>query len=676
MSTRPVKKATRKSPRNSPTEIFKNIYGVEGTVDTPPVVVEFQRNLATERINFNHEMERGDLKYAPSDKNPYYMCLHYSQLADLRKISLGGCQWATPARYSGNDERFPRSEPDVALDSFFNVSLKLFYDMANEQVDWMALSNLEDPQEGNTPEERKKEAAVLKEMAFGALSDTPQRDPLDGKRYDEPDPVMQIEGEAIQLPPPLVYQNPPSTSSIDYEGVRWDHDSLKLHLGWEADQIVASFERLVGEINNGRSQPNTRLVPVTDEEVGNNGLLKMGENPFFLFTTYISVGDFNTYMQRLEVLTDAYQNLVRKDAHRMKRTSDPDLVSWLRGSYKPMETSKYTKPQNTARELYVKENKHGSTWRIGVSWDKVKEAGGKRIAEYAPIKIMGMSANVAAEKAFGWEILDQAKMVLGHEHRISSGMFMAEWLHLCAFSWGGLTTSSKSTKLVYRSSDIPENLIIGTSETNSVMTRFEKAWQALVRDESDLWIGGNSAFHAKLVVARNRNSENVVWDTKDVNTHLYGREEAPMTQTERDIAELFHFVAYTVSYSIEFPNGCNLLAMGPGSGLKTTFYPFLRPLYHRLEDQLDQVLYEKIKARYSDDFMSDGLKAMSFGIDPITTDGQILYDGIVQYGGATDLGTSPYTTSVGVTRKGNWKNAYNKDGETKKNPGVKPMGKR
>jgi hypothetical protein len=48
---------------------------------------------------------------------------------------------------------------------------------------------------------------------------------------------------------------------------------------------------------------------------------------------------------------------------------------------------------------------------------------------------------------------------------------LSQWLHLCAFSWGGLTTSPKSTKLVYRSSDIPENLIIGTSETNSVMTR-------------------------------------------------------------------------------------------------------------------------------------------------------------------------------------------------------------
>lgn len=139
MSTRPVKKATRKSPRNSPTEIFKNIYGVEGTADSPPVAVEFKRNLATERINFNHEMERGDLKYAPSDKNPYYMCLHKSQLGGLLQISQGGFQWATPARYTSNNYPFLRAVPETALDSFFNISLKLFYDMANDQVDWLAL---------------------------------------------------------------------------------------------------------------------------------------------------------------------------------------------------------------------------------------------------------------------------------------------------------------------------------------------------------------------------------------------------------------------------------------------------------------------------------------------------------------------------------------------------------
>jgi hypothetical protein len=79
---------------------------------------------------------------------------------------------------------------------------------------------LEDPQVVNTPEERVKETAVLKEMAFAALLDPPQRDPLDRKRYDEPDPVIQIEGEAIELPP-LIYQKPPSSSSIDYEKVRW-----------------------------------------------------------------------------------------------------------------------------------------------------------------------------------------------------------------------------------------------------------------------------------------------------------------------------------------------------------------------------------------------------------------------------------------------------------------------
>jgi hypothetical protein len=198
-------------------------------------------------------------------------------------------------------------------------------------------------------------------------------------------------------------------------------------LGWQVDQIVASFERLVEEINNGRSQPNTSLIPVTDEDVREYKLVKvcslstaailcsgltlvqMSQNPFLLFTTYI-----NTYMQSLEAITGTNQNLIRKDASRSQRTTDADLKSWLLGKYKPMKTPKYTEPQKTARRainnamnsmiktedpLYLEEDKHSSTWRIGVSWDKVEKADGKRIGEYAPKEIIGMSANVVSLRA-------------------------------------------------------------------------------------------------------------------------------------------------------------------------------------------------------------------------------------------------------------------------------------
>src|SRR5882757_9708571 len=55
----------------------------------------------------------------------------------------------------------------------------------------------------------------------------------------------------------------------------------------------------------------------------------------------------------------------------------------------------------------------------------------------------------------------------------------AEWLHRCAYSWGGLGKDS------YTSSQVPQTLIFGTGECNSIMTRYEKAFQALVCREGD-----------------------------------------------------------------------------------------------------------------------------------------------------------------------------------------------
>jgi hypothetical protein len=45
-----------------------------------------------------------------------------------------------------------------------------------------------------------------------------------------------------------------------------------------------------------------------------------------------------------------------------------------------------------------------------------------------------------------------------------------QWLHLAAFSWGGYLPSDHRTG--FSTSQNLENLIFGTSETNSLMTRY------------------------------------------------------------------------------------------------------------------------------------------------------------------------------------------------------------
>jgi hypothetical protein len=83
-------------------------------------------------------------------------------------------------------------------------------------------------------------------------------------------------------------------------------------------------------------------------------------------------------------------------------------------------------------------------------------------------------------KAFGWGDYNKKTVSskIGIEWPATSHM-PAEWLHRCAYSWGGLEGNS------YKSSQVPQNLIFGTGECNSIMTRYEKAFQALVCREGD-----------------------------------------------------------------------------------------------------------------------------------------------------------------------------------------------
>ncbi|KAF5645159.1 hypothetical protein F52700_2359 [Fusarium sp. NRRL 52700] len=53
--------------------------------------------------------------------------------------------------------------------------------------------------------------------------------------------------------------------------------------------------------------------------------------------------------------------------------------------------------------------------------------------------------------------------------RMRSGVYPAEWLHLSAFSWGGV--ASVDDEDGYITSQNLENLVFGTSEWNSAMTR-------------------------------------------------------------------------------------------------------------------------------------------------------------------------------------------------------------
>ncbi|KAH9225315.1 hypothetical protein K456DRAFT_1332203 [Colletotrichum gloeosporioides 23] len=98
-----------------------------------------------------------------------------------------------------------------------------------------------------------------------------------------------------------------------------------------------------------------------------------------------------------------------------------------------------------------------------------------RQSEVTQKGVMGISATKVAKIA-GWPKstirLSGVKDAGGKIVWDSPSVFPAEWLHRSAFSWGNETTNNGLTQ---RSS----NLVFGSSETNSKMTRYEKAWQQL-----------------------------------------------------------------------------------------------------------------------------------------------------------------------------------------------------
>jgi hypothetical protein len=73
------------------------------------------------------------------------------------------------------------------------------------------------------------------------------------------------------------------------------------------------------------------------------------------------------------------------------------------------------------------------------------------------------------QAAEGWRLPSR-----GEYHSLQSMTeltFSFQWLHLSAFSWGGFADVTQ-TEDGYSTSQNFENLVFGTSETNSVMTRY------------------------------------------------------------------------------------------------------------------------------------------------------------------------------------------------------------
>ena len=209
--------------------------------------------------------------------------------------------------------------------------------------------------------------------------------------------------------------------------------------------------------------------------------------------------------------------------------------------------------------------------------------------------------------------------------------WVSEWLHLSAFSFGGFDDEERA----YETSQVPENLVFGTGECNSLMTRYEMAWQALFDEEDSLEIKWNKKNPVRksgtleILTNHSKHDSHIVFDLEENGNFTHGKidlaaganlddlkssamgppqgtdrlaqkvaggTETIITscQALRRVCREHPFMAYRIHYSLTMNEWSRLLQRPITKG-EFDFFPFRRPMYHAIEADLDDRLFELLK---------------------------------------------------------------------------------
>ncbi|KAI1858010.1 uncharacterized protein JN550_012903 [Neoarthrinium moseri] len=295
---------------------------------------------------------------------------------------------------------------------------------------------------------------------------------------------------------------------------------------------------------------------------------------------------------------------------------------------------------------------HGQTAiDITLGQAKMAAAAGKRASQLTQAAVMGGVSASDIATTLEWE-----------KQRMSSGFFSSEWLHLAAFSWGGFLPADQ--KSGFSTSQNLENLIFGTSETNSLMTRYEMAWQDFYRREQklhdklgpllqenprspqgrleircndfsqpiryDRYTPGNQynfdyfTMDEKLVKeVRDASDKILSSDNPKLMLDVYnslGDTTKRLNQDHRTagqaasqaemllLAHDFPAVVYSLEYTIK--NEFISVLLDDQACASYMFYPFHRSLYHQAEAVLDALVWKAIKEK-ADALVDDAIEKLA-----------------------------------------------------------------
>ncbi|KAL6821719.1 hypothetical protein J3E69DRAFT_382222 [Trichoderma sp. SZMC 28015] len=218
--------------------------------------------------------------------------------------------------------------------------------------------------------------------------------------------------------------------------------------------------------------------------------------------------------------------------------------------------------------------KQGAGAPTTIDADKIEKAVGKRKEVKSQQSVMGGLTATDLAKLFEWNA--------DPPH----GFSKAEWLHLIAFSFGGIGAGNS-----FHLSQLSLNFIFGTAECNSVMYRYEGSWQVLYKYEAELRklygkAGPQGQVQAQIndgLLVRPLHSPNgLPW--------IFGNNPDGLHET---LVKKFPWLCYALQYRITMDGS---LVFGTTNTLQQVvdFFPFTRPFFTKAEALVDRFLLDEL----------------------------------------------------------------------------------
>ncbi|MCJ1359189.1 MAG: hypothetical protein MMC33_009189 [Icmadophila ericetorum] len=387
---------------------------------------------------------------------------------------------------------------------------------------------------------------------------------------------------------------------------------------WEPASDV--FKEYVGKISELETDYKCKLELVQEKPFSPYCLLST--DPFGLYTTYIHMDDWNTYMKNLALggdppirkfiqkhsdLMDKVRGAIEGRAETTRQVIKNFLDNVKLGSYNDWPDSfKKANPETRSESKSLQQDAE-LLFRTVDRAERTQDperSGEARAGGYAE----DGHGRICPDESVGWSWktagkpnhlqMENSLYIAEYVHFLLSCMrqswetslITVQWLHLSAFSWWGFLGPNSEDQGA--TNQVPENLVFGTSETNSLMTRYEYAWQKLFTEEEAL---------NKELPKRPIPDGKYTWNLTEPLSMSGEVQQGPSLQndkieiaTMREIAEKHPFVAYSISYDIEMYAKSYILKIDNPQG-RVTFYPFMRPFFHKAENELDKLLFGKMK---------------------------------------------------------------------------------